>query len=59
MQAWPRRRRGPGPLMPHPAELIFGLVTFAILYWIFSTKVVPKMEAIYEERTAAIEGGMN
>ena len=30
----------------------------AILYWIFATKVVPKMEAMYEERAAAIEGGM-
>jgi F-type H+-transporting ATPase subunit b len=46
------------PLLPHPAELIVGLVAFGILYWIFSTKVVPKMEAMYEERAAAIEGGM-
>ena len=46
------------PLLPHPAELIIGLISFAILYWIYSTKVVPKMEAMYEERAAAIEGGM-
>ena len=46
------------PLLPHPAELVVGLVAFGILYWIFSTKVVPKMEAMYEERAAAIEGGM-
>ena len=46
------------PLLPHPAELIVGLVAFGILYWIFSSKVVPKMEAMYEERAAAIEGGM-
>lgn len=46
------------PLLPHPAELIVGLVAFGILYWIFATKVVPKMEAMYEERAAAIEGGM-
>ncbi len=46
------------PLLPHPAELIIGLISFAILYWIYATKVVPKMEVMYEERAAAIEGGM-
>jgi F-type H+-transporting ATPase subunit b len=46
------------PLLPHPAELVVGLIAFGILYWIFSTKVVPRMEAMYEERAAAIEGGM-
>ncbi len=46
------------PLLPHPAELIIGLIAFGILYWIYATKVVPKMEAMYEERAAAIEGGM-
>ena len=46
------------PLLPHPAELIVGLIAFAILYWIYATKVVPKMETMYEERAAAIEGGM-
>ena len=46
------------PLLPHPAEIIIGLIAFAILYRIFSKSVVPKMEAMYEERAAAIEGGM-
>jgi F-type H+-transporting ATPase subunit b len=46
------------PLLPHPAEIIIGLIAFGILYWIFATKVVPRMEAMYEERAAAIEGGM-
>lgn len=54
---------GPGwpealPLLPHPAELIVGIVAFAILYWVYSTKVVPRMESMYAERTAAIEGGL-
>ena len=54
---------GPGwpealPLLPHPAELIVGLIAFGILYWIYATKVVPRMEAMFEERAAAIEGGM-
>ena len=46
------------PLLPHPAELIVGLIAFGILYWIYATKVVPKMETMFEERAAAIEGGM-
>lgn len=46
------------PLLPHPAEMIVGLIAFGILYWLYKTKVVPRMEALYAERTAAIEGGM-
>ncbi|MEO7070257.1 MAG: F0F1 ATP synthase subunit B [Nostocoides sp.] len=46
------------PLIPHPAELIVALVAFAILYWLYATKVVPRMEELYAERAAAIEGGM-
>lgn len=46
------------PLLPHPGELVVGAIAFGILYWLFSTKVVPRMEAMYEERAAAIEGGM-
>ncbi len=54
---------GPGwptalPLLPHPAEIVVGLLAFAILYWLFKTKVVPKMEELYDARAAAIEGGM-
>lgn len=47
------------PLLPHPAEILVGIVTFAILYWIYKTKVVPRLETMFEERTAAIEGGIN
>lgn len=46
------------PLLPHPAEMIIGLIAFAILYWLYRSKVVPRMEQLYEERAAAIEGGM-
>ncbi|KRE42029.1 F0F1 ATP synthase subunit B [Knoellia sp. Soil729] len=46
------------PLLPHPVEMIVGLIAFAIMYWLFKSKVVPRMEALYAERTAAIEGGM-
>lgn len=46
------------PIIPHPGELIFGLISFAILYWVVAKKVVPRLEAIYAERAAAIEGGI-
>ena len=51
---WPAQ----APILPHPAELIIGLIAFGILYWIVATKVVPRFEQVYAERTAAIEGGM-
>ncbi len=47
------------PIIPHPLEFFFGLATFAILYYIVAKKVVPRLEQIYADRTAAIEGGMN
>jgi len=46
------------PIIPHPGELIFGLIAFAILYWVVAKKVVPRLESIYAERAAAIEGGI-
>jgi F-type H+-transporting ATPase subunit b len=51
---WPSRV----PILPHPGELIIGLIAFGILYWLIATKVVPRFEQVYAERTAAIEGGM-
>ena len=44
------------PIIPHPGELIFGIIAFAILYWVVAKKVVPRLEAMYSERAAAIEG---
>ncbi len=46
------------PLIPHIPELIFGLVMFALLYFVVAKKVVPNLEKVYEERHAAIEGGI-
>jgi F-type H+-transporting ATPase subunit b len=46
------------PIIPHPGELIVGIISFAILLWIFATKVVPRLEQVYAERAASIEGGM-
>ena len=47
------------PIIPHPGELILGLIAFAILLWVFTAKVVPALEKVHAERVAAIEGGMN
>jgi F-type H+-transporting ATPase subunit b len=46
------------PIIPHPAELIVGLVFFAIVYWAVAKYFVPRFEAMYAERTAEIEGGI-
>lgn len=49
---------GPSPVIPHPAEIVVGVIAFGILLFLVSKKVVPKFEAIYSERTNAIEGGI-
>lgn len=46
-------------ILPYLPELVFGLIAFAILYWVVQSKVVPNLEKAYAERTAAIEGGMH
>ncbi len=46
------------PILPHPAELIVGVIAFAVLLWIIATKVVPRFEEIYRQRAEAIEGGV-
>ena len=46
------------PIIPHPAEFIFGLVAIGIIYWVVSKWVAPRLETVLEERAAAIEGGI-
>lgn len=46
------------PLLPHPMEILVGLISFGILYWAFAKYVVPRLEELYEKRRAAIEGGI-
>jgi F-type H+-transporting ATPase subunit b len=38
--------------------MVVGVIAFVILYLIYAKKVVPAMERMYEQRTAAIEGGL-
>jgi F-type H+-transporting ATPase subunit b len=47
------------PLTPQTAEIVVGLIAFAILYWFIWKFVAPRFEKLYQERTAAIEGGIS
>jgi F-type H+-transporting ATPase subunit b len=46
------------PIIPHPGELILSLICFAVLLYVLTKFAVPRLERMYAERTAAIEGGM-
>lgn len=46
------------PLIPHPIEIIIGLVVFGLLFLAIKRFVVPNFEKTYAERTDAIEGGL-
>lgn len=46
------------PLVPHIAEIIVGLVAFGLLLLVLGRAVVPRFEKAFDQRSAAIEGGM-
>ncbi|RZS32418.1 ATP synthase F0 subcomplex B subunit [Herbihabitans rhizosphaerae] len=46
------------PVLPEISEIILGLVSFGILLFVLWKFAVPKFEALYKERTAKIEGGI-
>jgi F-type H+-transporting ATPase subunit b len=50
--------KGPSPVMPHPSEVILGLVAFLLLLFVLWKYAVPRFEAAYKERTEKIEGGI-
>jgi F-type H+-transporting ATPase subunit b len=47
------------PILPLWGELVFGVIAFAILLWVVTSKVVPRLEKAYADRAAAIEGGIS
>jgi F-type H+-transporting ATPase subunit b len=49
---------GAPPVVPHPAEIVVGLVAFSILFILLRTRAVPLFEKAYRERTDAIQGGI-
>jgi F-type H+-transporting ATPase subunit b len=46
------------PLAPHPVEIIVGLISFFLLYWLLRKYAVPQFEQVYAERKDKIEGGL-
>jgi F-type H+-transporting ATPase subunit b len=46
------------PVIPHPGELIVGIISFAILYVLYKRVVVPRLETMLAERQRTIEGGI-
>ena len=46
------------PFLPHTAEIIVGAVGFLVLLFLLAKFAYPMFEKTYEERTAAIEGGI-
>jgi F-type H+-transporting ATPase subunit b len=46
------------PVIPHPGELIVGIIAFAVLYFLYKRFVVPRLEAMLDERQRTIEGGI-
>jgi F-type H+-transporting ATPase subunit b len=50
---------GPNPVAPPLGEIIIGLIAFAILAFVLMKYVWPRMEATFEARRDAIEGGLH
>lgn len=48
----------PSPVLPHPIEIVVGLIAFSLLFYVLKSKVAPKFEKAFEERTNLIEGGL-
>jgi F-type H+-transporting ATPase subunit b len=46
------------PVIPHPGELIVGIISFVILYVLYQRLVVPRLEDMLAERRRQIEGGI-
>jgi F-type H+-transporting ATPase subunit b len=46
------------PVIPHPGELIVGIISFVVLYVVYRRLVVPRLEKLLAERQKNIEGGI-
>ncbi len=49
---------GLNPVLPHVSEIIIGLIAFLLLFFVMKKFVAPRFEAMYAERAAKIEGGI-
>ena len=54
----PVEESGPNPVIPNGGELIIGLLTFAVVVYVLMKYVWPRMEATFQARRDAIEGGI-
>jgi F-type H+-transporting ATPase subunit b len=54
----PLQEAAENPLVPHLSEVIAAIVFALLLTYLISRFVVPRFEATYAERTAAIQGGL-
>lgn len=46
------------PLIPGIADIVLSIVPFAIILWLFWKVVLPKLNVMLDERSAAIEGNI-
>lgn len=46
------------PVLPHTSEIILGLISFLLLFFVIKKFVSPRFETLYAERAAKIEGGI-
>lgn len=54
----PVKESGPNPVIPAAGELVIGLLTFAVVVYVLMKYVWPRMEATFQARRDAIEGGI-
>lgn len=47
-----------GVILPEPAELVYGFIAFAIVYFVLSKLAFPRINSVLDDRTAAIQGRM-
>lgn len=46
------------PVIPDATELVFGVIAFAIVFFFLYVKALPGIKKLLDERTEAIEGGL-
>jgi F-type H+-transporting ATPase subunit b len=46
------------PLVPNPTELVLGIVAFFLIFGVLAKILLPRITRTLEERTKAIEGGL-
>jgi F-type H+-transporting ATPase subunit b len=54
----PVEESGPNPVIPAVGELVIGLITFGIVVYVLMKYAWPRMEATFQARRDAIEGGI-